>query len=71
MQGDDDNDGDYDGADFLQWQRQLGRSTPVAPAADAVPEPAALPMIALVLAVLLAANSRKPGNCRAFSGSFA
>lgn len=38
--GDADGDGDTDGADFLQWQRQLGAS-PATSATTNVPEPAA------------------------------
>jgi hypothetical protein len=43
-QGDADHDRDVDGADFLLWQRQLGRTNSNAAVAT-VPEPTVLPMV--------------------------
>jgi hypothetical protein len=44
--GDADGDGDSDGRDFLIWQRRLG-ATSSAASAGAVPEPAALGLLAI------------------------
>jgi hypothetical protein len=46
MQGDADGNGAVDGADYLAWQQQFG-TTPAAPSAGAVPEPASLLLIGL------------------------
>ena len=56
-----DNDNDSDGADFLIWQRNLGQ-TAAAPAAGAVPEPAALGLCVVSLAALAARkrSERRP-----------
>ncbi len=53
--GDADSDGDSDGADFLVWQRNFA---PGAPAAAAVPEPAAVGLAVLGAAALLAIRKR-------------
>lgn len=46
--GDADMDGDVDGRDFLLWQRSFGSSAPLT-AAVAVPEPAAVTLIAIAM----------------------
>ena len=51
--GDADEDGDVDGADFLQWQRQTGGSV-ISTSSAVVPEPAAGFMIAVALAAFAA-----------------
>jgi len=52
-----DTDGDSDGADFLQWQRQLGSPTPPTPAA--VPEPSALTLAVLIFLTIACAGQRR------------
>lgn len=54
--GDADGDGDSDGSDFLVWQRNYA---PGAPAAAAVPEPAAVGLAVLGAAALLAVRKRQ------------
>jgi hypothetical protein len=49
--GDADGDNDSDGNDFLAWQQQVG-SAPIVAAAAPVPEPAALALAALPLALI-------------------
>jgi hypothetical protein len=48
--GDADGDGDVDGGDFLAWQRQLGGGAP-ATAVASTPEPAALTLAGIALAI--------------------
>jgi len=48
-----DGDGDSDGSDFLAWQKNLGTGVPAVPTADAVPEPAAWMLFAVVLPILV------------------
>jgi hypothetical protein len=55
---DGDGDGDSDGNDFLIWQRNLGQSNATA-SAGAVPEPAALGLLAVAALGLAAAGRRK------------
>jgi hypothetical protein len=57
--GDSDQDLDVDGDDFLGWQRQLGSG--VAASLQTVPEPAALPMMLVGLALLAALWNRGGG----------
>jgi autotransporter-associated beta strand protein len=45
-ESDADDDGDSDGHDLLIWQRQLGQTSPAAPATSAVPEPTAVVLLA-------------------------
>ncbi len=47
-----DNDNDFDGADFLVWQQQLGGEAIMAPNSQMAPEP---PCAVLALAILIAA----------------
>jgi hypothetical protein len=54
--GDADGDQMVDGADFLTWQRQLGVT---APTAHAVPEPAAMSLIAAALLLLRLRPARR------------
>jgi cytochrome c peroxidase len=60
-----DGDGDADGADFLAWQRNLGRSwqdmtiPPSAPASAAVPEPSAGLILAISAAALAPFHRRR------------
>ena len=60
-----DSDGDSDGADFLAWQRQLGSGAPGVAAADAVPEPCAVALIAMLGCGL---GSSVGGDGRQFEG---
>jgi hypothetical protein len=63
-----DDDGDSDGADFLEWQRQLDSGNPAV--ATAVPEPPALALIAIVsCASALGSKGKRCVNsgCRAFN----
>jgi T5SS/PEP-CTERM-associated repeat protein len=53
--GDADGDGDTDGADFLAWQRQLGRT----PAVAAVPEPCGAILAGLALLAALGIRRRR------------
>jgi hypothetical protein len=46
-----DGDGDSDGGDFLIWQRNLGAGAASAAATAAVPEPAAIQLLALAAAI--------------------
>jgi fibronectin-binding autotransporter adhesin len=55
-QGDADGDVDVDGADFLIWQQQVGSGLTVA-AASAVPEPAALGVAMIGLAILMGSRA--------------
>ncbi len=55
-----DFDGDSDGNDFLIWQRNIGRTTPVAPTAGSVPEPSAA-VLAGLAALGLRMTRRKRG----------
>ena len=56
---DSDSDGDSDGADFVTWQRQLGQPRPpVAPAAAAVPEPAAMGLAAWGIGAMFGCRPR-------------
>lgn len=57
-QSDADNDGDSDGNDFLIWQRNFGMGASTA-TAGAVPEPAAVTMIALAFGGLLLKGRRR------------
>jgi hypothetical protein len=57
--GDADGDNDSDGADFLAWQRQLG-SAPAVSAADAVPEPGALPLLSMACCAVALRAVRRP-----------
>lgn len=50
--GDADDDGDVDGSDFLQWQRQAGTGPPGLQVVVAVPEPAAV-VLCLVMGIRL------------------
>jgi hypothetical protein len=56
--GDADGDNDSDGADFLQWQRQLGVGAPV----TAIPEPATLVLTIVSSLLGLAAAGRGVGR---------
>jgi CubicO group peptidase (beta-lactamase class C family) len=47
-----DGDGDSDGADFLEWQRQLGTGLPAISLSAAVPEPATFPLLMLAATCL-------------------
>jgi hypothetical protein len=59
VQGDADQDGDSDGADFLVWQRELGSGVASAGAASTVPEPCGwLPLMGGILATRLARSCR-------------
>lgn len=51
--GDADFDGDSDGADFLDWQRNLGQTAPSAAAAITVPEPGTCVLVVLAAVVVL------------------
>jgi len=48
--GDFDLDGNVDGADFLQWQREFGSGVSTLAAATTVPEPSSLNLLALLAA---------------------
>ncbi len=50
LDGDADNDQDVDGADFLNWQRQLGAAGAIT---TAIPEPASIALAAMAVAALL------------------
>jgi hypothetical protein len=54
--GDADADGDSDAQDFLVWQRQLGSGIGSPPFGQAVPEPTARSLLAIVLSASLAAG---------------
>lgn len=43
-----DDDSDTDGADFLHWQRQFGSPSPMFAAANAVPEPGGMLLVAAI-----------------------
>jgi hypothetical protein len=69
--GDADKDGDTDGADFVEWQRQLGKIAEIphhhhgaVAATTGVPEPRALTLFAFVV---LISSKKKPGQ--AFSSA--
>jgi peptidyl-prolyl cis-trans isomerase A (cyclophilin A) len=51
--GDADMDGDVDGRDFLQWQRNVGSLAPLT-AAVAIPEPAAMTLVAMAMGLAFA-----------------
>ncbi|QDS98479.1 family 16 glycosylhydrolase [Adhaeretor mobilis] len=76
--GDFDNDGDVDGADFLEWQRSIGTPTalsawqaeygdggPSVASAANVPEPSTLGMSSLALLVCLSGAGRSSRQLRA------
>lgn len=55
-----DGDGDSDGADFLTWQRNFGKtSAPATPAAAAVPEPATAALASLAAGCVACTASRR------------
>jgi T5SS/PEP-CTERM-associated repeat protein len=49
-----DNDGDSDGADFLVWQRQLGRTLSATASTSTVPEPGHLGIVGLAVFTIAA-----------------
>ncbi len=53
-----DGDGDSDGKDFLIWQRQFGAST-ILSTSTAIPEPASLLLLTVVMLGLTARRSKK------------
>jgi hypothetical protein len=55
--GDADDDGDVDGADFLQWQRVLTNGSAAA-ATGVVPEPSATALLCFGLAAMIAGPRR-------------
>jgi aryl-phospho-beta-D-glucosidase BglC (GH1 family) len=59
LAADGDNDGDVDGNDFLVWQNTLGMTTTVVPPAGAVPESAALSLMAAAVAATFAMRRRR------------
>jgi len=74
LDGDFDSDGDVDGADFLEWQRDFanlgaggladweanfGAGVPAVAAASAVPEPSAIALLMLGAAGLSSLRTRK------------
>jgi hypothetical protein len=56
-----DNDGDSDGADFAEWQRQFGDAA-ATPASAAIPEPSGAALILLGGSALLCALRRAHGS---------
>jgi hypothetical protein len=66
LDGDADGDGDVDGADFLKWQRNVGRPMPWTGAGSGsgsslagVPEPTSLVMLTCGGALALAFGQRR------------
>jgi hypothetical protein len=57
--GDANNDGIVDGADFLAWQRQVGSVAPIAAATGQVPEPSAFALMACTALCMLAWQRRR------------
>lgn len=64
--GDSDADGDSDGADFLEWQRQLGSATSAAAAAMATPEPASAGLLVMAGAAIAITARRGLSRARPF-----
>jgi T5SS/PEP-CTERM-associated repeat protein len=56
-----DGDMDSDGNDFLIWQRQVGSGVPASASVAAVPEPAAIGMALLGIAVVVSRARRRNG----------